>query len=67
MRELNPTELNFVSGAGDDCSGTSGGSGNNIGGVTDSGSLGEDLINIYEGVVQAVSHVIERVADAISG
>ncbi len=65
MRELNATEMEFVSGAGDGCSG--GGSGNDIGGITDSGSIGDDLINIYEGVVAAVSHVIERVADALKG
>ncbi len=63
MRELNATELSYVSGAGEECSG--GNSGTNIGGVTDSGNIGEDLINIYEGVVQAVSHVIERVANAL--
>lgn len=61
MRELNLSEMSLVSGAGDDCSS---GSGNDIGGVTDSASLGEDLINIYEGVVAATSHVIERVANA---
>ena len=65
MRELNAVELTLVSGAGDECS--SGGSGNDIGGITDSSSIGQDLINIYEGVVQAVSHVIERVADALKG
>ncbi len=64
MRELNSSELSFVSGAGDGCAS---GSGNNIGGVTNSGSLGQDLINIYEGVVQATSYVIERVANALSG
>ncbi len=64
MRELNSSELTFVSGAGDGCSG---GSGNDLGGVTDAESLGRDLVNIYEGVVQAVSHVIERVADAWNG
>ena len=63
MRELNATELSFVSGAGEECS--SGDTGNNIAGVTDTGSIGQDLINIYEGVVQAVSHVIERVANAL--
>ncbi len=63
MRELKASELSFVSGAGDGCSG---GSGNNIGGVTNSGSLGQDLINIYEGVVQATSYVIERVSKAWS-
>ena len=63
MRELEPTELSFVSGAGEECSS---GSGNNIGGVTNSGSLGQDLINIYEAIVAATSHVIERVAGALS-
>ena len=33
MRELNATEMEFVSGAGDECSG--GGSGNDLGGITD--------------------------------
>ena len=61
MRELKSSELSSVSGAGAGCSG---GSGNNIGGVTNSGSLGQDLINIYEGVVQATSYMIERVAKA---
>ncbi len=61
MRELKSSELIFVSGAGAGCSG---GSGNNIGGVTNSGGLGQDLINIYEGVVQATSYMIERVAKA---
>ncbi len=59
MRELNSSEISFVSGAG-----CSGGSGNNIGGVTNSGGLGRDLINIYEGVVQATSYMIERVSKA---
>ncbi len=65
MRDLNATELTLVSGAGDECS--SGGSGNDFGGVTETDSVGTDLINIYEGVVAAVSHVIERVADALKG
>ncbi|MFQ5546828.1 MAG: hypothetical protein ACE5FV_00940 [Woeseia sp.] len=68
MRELDSTELSLVSGAGEGCSGNSGnsgGSGNNLGGVTDSDNFGDDLVNIYEGLVQAASHIIERVADAI--
>ena len=64
MRELTELEMGFVSGAGDECAASSGDSGNNIGGVTDSGSLGQDLINIYEGLVEAASHIIERVANA---
>jgi len=62
MRELTFNEMNIVSGAGDDCSS---GGGNNIGGVTEPSSLGEDLIEIYEGLVSATSYVIERVANAL--
>ena len=61
MRELTATEMGFVSGAGDQCAA---GSGNDLGGVKDSESFGQDLINIYEGLVQAASHIIERVAKA---
>ncbi len=64
MRELNARELTHVSGAGDECSS---GSGNDYGGVSDTESFGDELVNLYEGVVQAVSHVIERVADALKG
>jgi hypothetical protein len=60
MRELTLNEMTLVSGAADDCSG-----GNNIGGVTDPGSLGDDIIEIYEGLVAATSHIIERVAEAL--
>ena len=64
MRELSRNELAFVSGAGDlEC--TPSDSGNNYGGVQDTGGFGDDLINLYEGVVQATSHVIERVANAL--
>ncbi len=63
MRELQTTEFEFVSGAGEECSS---GSGNEYGGVSDTESFGDELVNLYEGVVQAVSHVLERVANAIS-
>lgn len=67
MRELTMSEIGLVSGGGDSCS--SGGSGdsdgNDIGGVTDSESFGDDLINIYEGLVATTSHIIERVANAL--
>ena len=59
MRELTLKEMSLVAGAGDDCGG------NNLGGITDSGGIGKDLINIYEGLVAATSHIIERVADAL--
>ena len=61
MRELTMNEMRLVSGAGDEC--PSGG-GNNYGGVTETSSIGRDLINIYEGLVEATSHIIERVANS---
>ena len=62
MRELTMNEIKMVSGAGDACSS---GGGNNYGGVSDTTSLGDDLVEIYEGIVAATSHVIERVANAL--
>ena len=58
MREITMQEISLVAGAGDDCSSD----GNDFGGITDSGSVGDDLVNIYEGLVSAASHIIERVA-----
>ena len=60
MRELTLSEIEFVSGAGDDCP-----SGNNYGGITETSSVGDDLIELYEGLVAATSYVIERVARAL--
>lgn len=61
MRQLTMNEMSMVSGAGDECSS----GGNNYGGVTDTSSLGADLVEIYEGLVEATSHVIERIANAL--
>jgi len=58
MRELTAVELQFVSGAAGTCS-------NSYGGVTRPRSFGQDLIDFYEGLVAATSHVIERVARAL--
>ncbi|HLT91935.1 MAG TPA: hypothetical protein VKZ85_13440 [Woeseiaceae bacterium] len=63
MRELASHELPLVSGAG-------GGApvctpDNTYGGVSNTQSFGQDLINLYEGLVRATSHVIERVANAL--
>jgi len=63
MRELTVSEIGFVGGGADQC--TSGQSGNNYGGVTDTASLGQDIIEIYEGLVEATSYIIERVANAL--
>ena len=63
MRELAQHELALVSGGeGQVCTPDDG---NNYGGVTDPNSFGEDLINLYEGLVSATSHIIERVANAL--
>ena len=61
MRELTEAEIAFVTGGHDPCAKE----GNDIGGVTDSEGFGQDLINIYEGLVAATSHIIERVANAL--
>ncbi len=58
MRELTEMEIQFVSG-GLVCTPE-----NSIGGVSNFNSIGNDLINFYEGLVMFTSHVIERVANA---
>ena len=64
MRELTMSEIGFVSGAGDDCS--SGDSGaNSYGSINDTSSMGDEIIELYEGLVAATSHIIERVANAL--
>jgi len=51
-------EVNQV--AGGECP-----AGNNLGGITQPSSLGQDIIQIYEGLVEATSYMIERVANAL--
>ena len=65
MRELKCDELQFVTGGTGSCSAENSG-GNTYGGVTDTSSIGQDIINVYEGLVMAMSHIIERVANSIS-
>ncbi len=60
MRELTTAELGLVAGGTGQCTPE-----NSYGGVTDTESVGDDIINIYEGLVQAASHIIERVAEAL--
>lgn len=64
MRELTCAEIDWVAGGTGVCSADDSG-GNNLGGVTDSEGLAEDLINIYEALVDTTSHIIERVANAL--
>ncbi len=61
MRELTMNEMRRVSGAGDQCSS----GGNNYGGVTEPSTLGSDLIGLYEGLVEATSYIMERVANSL--
>ncbi len=63
MRTLTNTELNAVGGGNGTCS--SDDAGNDYGGIVDTKSVGDELIEIYEGVVAATSHIIERVAEAL--
>ena len=63
MRELTANEIRLVAGGTDEC--TADEAGNNYAGVSDPTTVGEDLIEIYEGLVEATSHIIERVAEAL--
>ncbi|MCH7537105.1 MAG: hypothetical protein IIB74_09890 [Proteobacteria bacterium] len=63
MRELTMSEIGFVSGAGDDC--PSGEDSSGFAGLGDTSQIGKNLVNIYEGLVAATSHIIERVANAL--
>ncbi|MGA8203020.1 MAG: hypothetical protein WB812_00790 [Woeseiaceae bacterium] len=60
MRVLTVEEIGRVAGGSSKCS-----QGNNLGGISNPNSLGDDLIAIYEGLVAATSYVIERVANAL--
>jgi len=64
MRLLNEMELEMVCGAEGVCTPENSG-GNSYGGVVVTETVGDELINIYEGVVAAASHIIERVANAL--
>lgn len=63
MRLLNETELGFVCGAEGQC--TPQNSGDQLPGVGSTSKFGENVIRAYEGAVAAMSHIIERVADAL--
>ena len=60
MRELNASELSYVSGGvQQECT-----EGNSYGGISDASSLGQDLIAIYEGLIEATSYMFSRIAAA---
>ncbi len=62
MRELTLNELQFVTGAGDECE-DEGGSPEVLGIPSD--DIADTIIDVYEGLVEATSHIIERVANAL--
>jgi hypothetical protein len=64
MRELNTTELDCVSGGMMQCSAEE--LGNAWGGITNTYSVGREIINIYEGLIEAASYMIERVATSFN-
>ena len=61
MRSLTAIEMSWVSG-GAEVTATAGTKGASVTVKSDTGSFGKDLIAVYEGLVEATSHVIERVA-----
>ena len=66
MRELTMDEIALVAGGDGECAAEGGGdSGNTYGGVADTSEIGQDIIDAYEGLVAAASHIIERVAKAL--
>ena len=67
MRNLTMAEIDFVTGGTGVCTpDNSGGSGGNslLGGETPE-RVGPAIIAVYEGLVDATSHIIERVANAL--
>jgi len=64
MRELNTTELECVSGGMMRC--TPEEMGNAWGSITNTTSIGREIINIYEGLIEATSYMIERVATSFN-
>ncbi len=63
MRNLTKDEIRMVAGGGDECS-SGGESGNTYSGVSNLEEFGKDIIAAYEGLVEATSYIIERVAKA---
>ena len=64
MRELTCTEIDWVTGGTGVCTAEDTGGNDYLGGAK-SEDVGQILINVYEGLVEATSHVIERVANAL--
>ena len=65
MRDLQTDELSLVFGGHSPQVCTPASAQNDYNGIRNTNSVGDDLINIYEGLVAATSHIIERVALAL--
>ncbi len=61
MRELNAAEMTLVSGGHEKLQCPAPENYNSFAGIEDTGGFGQDVINMYEGLVMATSHIIERV------
>ena len=64
MRELTCTEIDWVAGGTGECTAEDSGGNDYLGGASPN-QVGEALIDVYEGLVEATSHIIERVANAL--
>ncbi len=62
MRELKTAEMTLVSGGHEDLQCPAPQPNNSFAGIEDTNGFGRDIINMYEGLVMATSHIIERVA-----
>lgn len=63
MRELTCTEIDWVTGGTGVCTPENSGGNDYLGGASPN-EVGRALIDVYEGLVEATSHIIERVANA---
>ena len=67
MRTLTTNELNFVSGGEGTCGPADGADvGNTYGGIVNTSTIGDEIIQLYEGLIEATSYMIERVANALN-
>jgi len=65
MRDLTAREIGWVAGGADSCSEGGANDGNDYLGGASPGDVGDIVIAVYEGLVAATSHIIERVANAL--
>ncbi len=64
MRELTGMEIDWVTGGTGVCTAEDSGGNDYLGGASPN-EVGQALVDVYEGLVEATSHIIERVAEAL--